>query len=132
MLAQVRAMVPHGDWMKWLEDECPDIGYTTANSWIKIGSNSRILENLGTLKSLTEAYQIVGILPPKEDSKQIQATGTASVSIADSFANRFSKHCHRIVEHSTLIDFSSLGEPAKERLVSSIDELLKIREALTV
>jgi hypothetical protein len=64
-------MLKHGQWLPWLEKNCPDISDQTARNYIKVAdalnSNSKPLLNCG---SLMEAYVVLGIVSLRPKTKK--------------------------------------------------------------
>lgn len=65
---KAKDIVPHGDFLAWLETSAPDISRMTATKWMKLANvNSRLhlLDN-PNIKTITDAYRATGILPEPE------------------------------------------------------------------
>lgn len=66
-LAEVRDMLPHGQWEKWLKVNCRKITTQTARNWIRLSQKQNVLD-LDKCAGLRQAYIECGILP-KDDPK---------------------------------------------------------------
>ena len=74
---KAKDLVPHGEFLQWLEVNAPDISRMTASKWMKLANvNARLhlLDN-PDIKTITDAYRATGILPepePKQDTGEIE------------------------------------------------------------
>lgn len=64
LLSQAKDRLKHGEWMPWLEKNCPDISWDTANRWIKIST----VRNLESYQTQRAALQSLGLLPWQEQA----------------------------------------------------------------
>jgi hypothetical protein len=68
ILNKAKDLVPHGEFLAWLETNVPDISRMTATKWMKLANvNARLhlLDN-PDIKTITDAYRATGILPEPE------------------------------------------------------------------
>lgn len=70
-LARAKSLLKHGQWLPWLEKNCPHITDQTARNYIKVANalnnNSKPLLNCG---SLMEAYVVLGIVSLRPKPKK--------------------------------------------------------------
>ena len=80
-LKAAKSMLKRGQWMPWLEVNCPAISDQTARNYMKVAdgvadeSKSKLLLNCG---SLTEAYVVLGVTSLRKRSEKEKPTTTAS------------------------------------------------------
>jgi hypothetical protein len=68
IMNKAKELVPHGEFLAWLETNAPDISRMTATKWMKLANvNARLhlLDN-PDIKTITDAYRATGILPEPE------------------------------------------------------------------
>lgn len=61
-LNEIKDLVEHGDWYKWLAEHRPEINPLAAQRAMRMANASRVMD-LSHAKNITEAYRICGILP---------------------------------------------------------------------
>ena len=72
-LIEARAIVGHGDWLKWLKKECKGVSDRTCQRYMKLAKTTHVAE-LKNASSIRQSYIAVGIveerkaLPPAPDS----------------------------------------------------------------
>ena len=59
-LKRARELVGPGGWVRWLQENCPQISRQTALKWMKLGSHN--LQILSTSYGLRQAYIALGII----------------------------------------------------------------------
>jgi hypothetical protein len=62
LLVRQKASVPHGAWLPWLTDHCPDISAETARRYMRLAKRSQATD-LTDATSLRQAYLATGVLP---------------------------------------------------------------------
>ena len=62
LLTRQKASLPHGAWLPWLADHCPDISAETARRYMRLAKRSRETD-LTDASSLRQAYLATGVLP---------------------------------------------------------------------
>ena len=72
IMNKAKEIVPHGEFLPWLEANASDISRMTATKWMKLANvNQRLhlLEN-PDIKTMTDAYRATGILPEPEPKEE--------------------------------------------------------------
>ena len=106
---RTKDIVGHGNWLKWLADNCGNISEATAKRWMQLAKRSHVID-LENCTSLRKAYIDCGILPePKAREKGI---GTEDVDIFASFIAQIAKLAD--------IDLSSLPSVHKDEVRSQL------------
>jgi len=62
LLLRQKASLPHGGWLDWLAEHCPDISAETARRYMRLAKRSRETD-LTDAASLRQAYLATGVLP---------------------------------------------------------------------
>jgi hypothetical protein len=62
LLLRQKASVPHGTWLPWLAQHCPDISAETARRYMRLAKRSHETD-LTDATSLRQAYLATGVLP---------------------------------------------------------------------
>ena len=90
-LCRVKEIVPHGQYEKWIEDNCT-FSTVTATKYVRLAkaNHGKLLENANSIR---EAYIICGIV--KEHTPDPVA---ASDSLLDQFKNASAKEQHGVIE----------------------------------
>lgn len=65
-LNEMKAIVGHGRWLKWLTTHRPEISQDSAQRAMRLATASTVTD-LSQAKNITEAYRICGILPTTEE-----------------------------------------------------------------
>lgn len=67
-LNEVKQIVGHGNWLKWLEENCPKVPERTARRYMQL-ANRPLVADLENVKGLQQAYIAAGIIPEKPATK---------------------------------------------------------------
>jgi hypothetical protein len=127
LLNKAKDSVKHGEWQKWLLDNCGNISHDTANKWMGLAKNAHV-RNLEDCDSLRKAYIACGLLPcPTSKTKAI---GTAEVDIFDSFVSQIVKVCDRIESLTDGIDVRAMPEPRKDEIRTAIAKVKELEGKL--
>lgn len=62
LLARQKASLPHGAWLEWLAQHCPEIAAETARRYMRLAKRSQETD-LTDAVSLRQAYLATGVLP---------------------------------------------------------------------
>ena len=62
LLLRQKASLPHGAWLPWLAQYCPDISAETARRYMRLSKRSQVTD-LTDATSLRQAYLATGVLP---------------------------------------------------------------------
>jgi hypothetical protein len=77
IMNHAKEILPHGEFLPWLESCGAEVSQPTAWRWMRMANHSR-MNNLLTnpnIKTMTDAYRATGILPepePKQDTGEIE------------------------------------------------------------
>lgn len=70
IINKAKDIVPHGDFLPWLQPLLPALNVTerTARNWMKLANRQNISDLMGNpdIKTITDAYRATGILPEPE------------------------------------------------------------------
>lgn len=69
-LAEAKDLCQHGEWLKWLSDNCPKITERTAQNYMRL--NTKYVSLLGQAKGLRQAYLLADIIQEPKRSWKIQ------------------------------------------------------------
>lgn len=72
-LNKAKGMVPHGQWLRWLGENCKDIEDRTAQKYMRL-ANTNHGSHLTEATSLRQAYQLAGIIPETEKPQPKELT----------------------------------------------------------
>src|SRR5690554_5121324 len=62
LLLRQKESLPHGAWLPWLAEQCPDISARTARRYMRLAERTHVA-NLEDASSLRQAYLATGVLP---------------------------------------------------------------------
>ena len=62
LLTRQKASLPHGSWLPWLAEHCPDISVETGRRYMRLAKRSQVTD-LTDATSLRQAYLATGVLP---------------------------------------------------------------------
>ena len=65
LLAKAKDDCGHGNWLKWLRENCPDITEKTAQNWMRL-ANTKHVADLVNAAGLRQAYILAGIIDEGE------------------------------------------------------------------
>lgn len=68
MLNHAKKIVGHGNWLPWLETNCPKLTEQSAQRYMKLAKTSHV-RDLDNCASVTEAYRLAGLLPPRDEAE---------------------------------------------------------------
>lgn len=127
MLTKAKDSVEHGQWEKWLLDNCGDIAKATAERWMRLAKASHVMD-LEDCSSLRRAYIACGILP--EQTTKVRAIGTAEVDIFQSFVSQIVRECDRICALADGVEVKDLPEERKGEIRVAIGRVKDLEERL--
>lgn len=127
LLNKAKDSVKHGEWEKWLLDNCGDISQETARKWMVLAKSNHG-GNLEDCNGLRQAYIACGILP--EAMPKQRAIGTAEVDIFGSFVSQIVRVCDRVESLTTGVDFKDMPEQRKDEIRGAIAKVKELEGKL--
>jgi hypothetical protein len=85
-LIQVKELVSHGNWLPWVEKNCPDISDKTAQRYMKLAKNDTV-SDLSECSSLRQAYICTGAITPGRYDKAPEVEVGKNETVKENEAN---------------------------------------------
>lgn len=63
-LNEAKKLVGHGNWLKWIAENCPTVCERTARNYMRLANRQHVAD-LENTASLRQAYITTGIIPPR-------------------------------------------------------------------
>lgn len=116
IMTKAKDLVGHGNWEKWLLDNCPDIAEITARRWMRLAKGSHVID-LKDCQSIRQAYLACGIIP--RGGKKVKHLGTAEVDVFDCFVSEVT----RLVDKIDGLDLSKVPTDRKDEIRTKLKEI---------
>ncbi|BET67416.1 hypothetical protein ASA1KI_23340 [Opitutales bacterium ASA1] len=101
LLTRQKASLPHGAWLPWLADHCPDISAETARRYMRLAKRSQVTD-LTDATSLRQAYLATGVLPDAPPREASPPDANAPVITFTRGLDQFRRWYHRRTEEKPL------------------------------
>lgn len=115
-MIKTKALVGHGNWEKWLLDNCGDVSVHTARRWMQLAKHAHA-RDLDDCRTMRQAYIACGILP--EPQQKTRAIGTAEVDLFACFVSEVS----RLADKLEGLDLSTLPPARKEEIRGKLKDI---------
>lgn len=126
-LLRLKRAVGHGNFLIKLQRDCPDITPRTAQNWMRVASNTKIISHLEDYNNLTELYRAVGILPePKKLTNQFPG----DIDILDVVTKRLGSRVGSVRSLLLDVDVDELPPDRKTQLKSEIQPIVDLYQRL--
>ena len=93
LLNRQKTSLPHGEWLPWLANRCPDISAETARRYMRLANRS-IVTDLTDATNLRQAYLATGVLPESARTRREPDVSTPTVSFVRGL-DQFRRWYHR-------------------------------------
>ena len=101
LLLRQKASLPHGAWLPWLAQHCPDISAETARRYMRLSKRSQVTD-LTDATSLRQAYLATGVLPEPPPRDNDTPDANAPVVTFTRGLDQFRRWFHRRTEDKPL------------------------------
>jgi len=112
---KAKEIVPHGDFMPWLEVNAGERGYWTLNKWMKLAKFDLDQILSGNPKGLNDAYKLTGIIPEPErkESSEIEEKEKPPFTLTFKTQWRSTSEWSRDAAKDFLYEFDRLAQLAR-------------------
>lgn len=93
LLNRQKTSLPHGDWLDWLANHCPEISVETARRYMRLAKRSRVTD-LSDATNLRQAYLATGVLPESARTRREPDANTPTVTFVRGL-DQFRRWFHR-------------------------------------
>jgi hypothetical protein len=124
-MRKAKGIVGHGNWLKWLRENCPEIDERTAQNWMRI-SNTKHISDLTSAKNITAAYKAIGIIPEVEAKRR--PIGTASIDIFAALLAKFDRGLGPIIDIAHGIDPQDMPTEQRHALLERTKPMVEFVE----
>ena len=129
LLNRAKSLLPHGRFVKYVVDNFP-FSHSTANRLMEVAANSSLLTSFKDTKSLTQAYQTIGVLPLPKKANPI-SEGTGSVDLAAEGAAKLVKASKAVSGIADAIgDIEKISTEARKEILKFTASVVKLNEDL--
>lgn len=101
LLLRQKASLPHGAWLPWLAQHCPDISAETARRYMRLSKRSQETD-LTDATSLRQAYLATGVLPESPAREATPPDANSPVITFTRGLDQFRRWYHRRTEETPL------------------------------
>lgn len=113
-LARVKKNLKHGQFLKWLADNCPKVSEDTAQRWMRLAKAASV-RNLESAKSITDAFRMVAEVNQGVPKDEKRALGTAAVDLYSELAAKLAKKAKGVIDIAAEAVEEADAMPAERR-----------------
>lgn len=93
LLNRQKTSLPHGDWLDWLANHCPEISAETARRYMRLANRAQVTD-LNDATNLRQAYLATGVLPESARTRREPDVNTPTVTFVRGL-DQFRRWFHR-------------------------------------